>query len=125
MITIATFMTSAVWHGFYPGYFIVFFIFALMFEAAKDIWKLRQKFIYPVLPNKTVRAVVAHVLTNVTAFYGGIVFTALTLENGLKFMNATFFAVPIGLVTILVLVRGLGLKPDRSPHAQSQKPLSA
>ena len=42
-----TYMVSAFWHGFYPMYFLVFFLYAVIAENYKDIYKLCVK--YPIL----------------------------------------------------------------------------
>jgi lysophospholipid acyltransferase len=38
---LATFVTSAFWHGFYPFYYVMFFFCALLGELSKDIYRSR------------------------------------------------------------------------------------
>ena len=35
--TLAVFITSSVWHGFYPGYYMMFLTFGLMLEAGRMV----------------------------------------------------------------------------------------
>lgn len=35
--TLATFMVSAWWHGFYPGYYLTFIYIGVMVEAARKV----------------------------------------------------------------------------------------
>lgn len=37
--TIIVFLVSAFWHGFYPFYYIMFFLAAILSEVTKDIFK--------------------------------------------------------------------------------------
>ena len=39
-VTIVTFIVSAFWHGFYPGYYIFFVLLAFVQEIAKDTRRL-------------------------------------------------------------------------------------
>ena len=41
--------------------------------------------------------------------YLGITFSALTFENGFKYLNSTYWLVPTFLVTVMIVSRGFGL----------------
>lgn len=100
------FLTSAFWHGFYPMYYIMFFLAAVLSECTKDVYKC---WIYFQAIPKPVRYICAHLLTMGCMNWFGILIAALTFENGFRFMNNVFWIVPIGLFTVLGLFRGLGL----------------
>ena len=38
--TLAVFITSSIWHGFYPGYYMMFLTFGLMLEAGRMVTKV-------------------------------------------------------------------------------------
>jgi len=100
------FLTSAFWHGFYPFYYIMFFLAAILSEVTKDIYK--SWIFFQVIPKK-VRYFIAHLFSMCCMNYLGIIFTSLTFTNGGKFMARTYYCVPIGLFVVLALTRGLNI----------------
>jgi len=118
-----TFLVSALWHGFYPFYYIMFFLAAILSEVAKDVFKARSLFGFIPGPMR-------HILGNFFSFlcmnYFGILITALTFERGGAFMAYTWYLVPIGLFVTLGLSRSLGLvriaqKKDAAKKASQEK----
>ena len=100
------FLVSAFWHGFYPFYYIMFFLAAVLSEVAKDIFKARCLFSFiPALP----RHILANFLSMLCLNYFGILINALTFERGGAFMAATWYLVPVGLFAVLGVSRSLGL----------------
>jgi len=53
-------MMSAFWHGFYPGYYMMFFGFALIGEVTKDFYK--AWILFEPIPAR-VRSVIAWIAT--------------------------------------------------------------
>jgi lysophospholipid acyltransferase len=41
---LATFIVSAFWHGFYPFYYVMFFLAAFFVELTKDVFRSRVLF---------------------------------------------------------------------------------
>jgi hypothetical protein len=41
-----TFIVSAFWHGFYPFYYVMFFVAAILGELTKDLYKSRIFFAF-------------------------------------------------------------------------------
>lgn len=41
--TTITLLTSGLWHGFYPAYFVTFFHWALCLQICGEFWKFRTK----------------------------------------------------------------------------------
>jgi lysophospholipid acyltransferase len=54
------FMVSAFWHGFYPFYYVTFFLLFLFTEVAKDLYKGKKYLFYGLIPFPFVR----HFLAN-------------------------------------------------------------
>jgi len=100
------FLTSAFWHGFYPFYYIMFFLAAILSEVTKDIFK--SWIFFQAIPKK-VRYFCAHLLSMSCMNYLGIIFTSLTFENGGKFMGATNYIVPVAMFSVLGFTRGVNL----------------
>ena len=101
-----TFLVSAFWHGFYPFYYIMFFLAAILSEVAKDVFKARILFSF--IPGP-LRGVLGTFFSMVCLNYFGILINALTFERGGAFMAATYYIVPIGLFGTLALSRSIGL----------------
>ena len=99
-------MMSAFWHGFYPGYYTMFFGFALVGEITKDFYK--SWILFKSIP-EPIRKLGAWVFTQNALGYYGCTFMALTLDNTKAFLKSTNYIGIIVLISTLVLVRGLGL----------------
>ena len=117
---IMTFLVSAFWHGFYPFYYIMFFFAAILSEVAKDIYKARV--IFGFIP-AALRPLVGNFFAMLCMNYLGILQTALTFENGGRFMHATYGLVPVGLLIILTLSRSLGLVKIAQKMDAAKKPV--
>ena len=42
---LAAMMMSAFWHGFYPGYYVMFFFFGIINEVTKDVYRAWPLFV--------------------------------------------------------------------------------
>ena len=78
----------------------------MMQFAHKDVyqcWLLFQP-----IP-KPIRKAAAFIITQFSINYCGIQQNALLYANGMRYMQATYFYIPLHLVSVLVATRGLGL----------------
>lgn len=106
--SMSTFVVSAFWHGFYPSYYIMFVLAAILNEINKDIYK--SWFIFKsFMPIYAIRYLAAHVLSFIAMNYFGILFQALTVERTMWYLKETLYGVPIGLVSLLIFVRAINL----------------
>ena len=78
-VSMATFMVSAFWHGFYPYYYFMFFQAALFSELTKDLFKARALFSF--IPHP-LGSILANVLSLFYMGYLGVCFNNLTFERG-------------------------------------------
>ena len=101
-----TFLVSAFWHGFYPFYYIMFFLAAVLSEVAKDIFKARSLFSF--IPGP-LRHLLGNFFSLLCMNYLGILISALTFERGGAFMAYTCYLVPVGLFGVLAFSRSVGL----------------
>ena len=102
----STFIVSAFWHGFYPFYYVMFFFAAIMNEASKDLYKARYLFRF--VP-KEIAPYLANFVTMITLNYCGVMFNALTFENGIRFGNYTYWIIYVLVTLVLILSRTFGL----------------
>ena len=105
-ISLGTFAVSAFWHGFYPFYYVMFFMSAVFVELAKDVYRCRILFSF--IP-AGLRHPIANILTMICLNYFGTSFNALTFERGFTFGRGQNHFVFICVPLALGLVKGLGL----------------
>jgi len=93
---LVTFMVSALWHGFYPEYFIGFFIIFLHMQTARFIyragWKFRR---YSDQSLYVIRYILNHIVFN----YFGCGFMILDWKKSVSFYKNTWY---IGAAVIAV-----------------------
>ncbi|EFA78146.1 membrane bound O-acyl transferase family protein [Heterostelium album PN500] len=109
--TLATYATSAFWHGFYPGYYIFFISTTFLTEVAKDIRrKIRPFFVSgaeekPIQPWKKLYDIVGVMVTAWWLNFLGASFLLLSLERTLVFWGVFRFIPLIMLVGAFILLR--------------------
>ena len=104
--TMITFTISAIWHGLYPFYYIMFFYCALIVELSKEIFRSRSLFSF-------IPPVVAHWLANqmtmICLNYLGTAFNLLTFEKGNNFAKTTYYFVFISIFATLFVWKAFGI----------------
>ena len=100
------FLMSGVWHGFYPFYYVMFFMIALLSEINKDIYK--SQILFKAIPN-WLQFTIAYIMSCGGIHYLGIAFTQLSFENGNNFFKATYYFVIILIFLLLFLSRSLNM----------------
>lgn len=89
-----TFIVSAIWHGFYPGYLLAFFHWSLFTMVAKKAYYASKKFpnhAYDHLVYRLVRLIFNTYILN----YFGVFFTLLSFDLILIYMKNTYYLGPI------------------------------
>ncbi|CCG81157.1 MBOAT family protein [Taphrina deformans PYCC 5710] len=131
--TMATFATSAIWHGFYPGYYFAFATGALAQTMGKYYRRnFRPFFVTPVQPSAkgdsraTVKQsasfshklgydIVSWIVTQYTWAYIVQPFVVLTLMGSLRFWSRYYFIVHIGMfITFAFFNSGASVPLKRS-----------
>tara|TARA_B110000285_G_C14974893_1_gene538451 strand:- start:82 stop:504 length:423 start_codon:yes stop_codon:yes gene_type:complete len=105
-VSLGTFAISAFWHGFYPFYYVMFFMSALFVELSKEIYRCRILFSF--IPS-SMRHPIANIMCMIVLNYFGTSFNALTFERGLTFGAGQNHFVFILIPIVLFLVKSLGL----------------
>ncbi|KAL6777134.1 LPT1 [Auxenochlorella protothecoides x Auxenochlorella symbiontica] len=111
--TLATQLTSGVWHGLFPGYWAFFATSALMFEASKVIYRYEQG--WPVWARSFWPWQAAKMaLTSCVLNYAAMSFLVLTWQDTWNLWRSVGFY-GHGLVLTIMLV-GAVLPPRRRPR---------
>ena len=104
--TLITFTVSAVWHGLYPFYYVMFFFCTVMVELSKEIFRSRSLFSFL---NSSQSHVLGNVLSLICLNYLGVAFTLLSFERGINFLRATYCLIPAFISLLLILWKTLGI----------------
>lgn len=94
--SLITFATSALWHGFYPGYYLTFVLASLIQTVAKHFRRLvRPFFLDPVTgharPTKKYYDFASYLVTQITFSFATTPFLTLTLPASLHVWSALYF----------------------------------
>ena len=113
-------MTSAVWHGLYPGYYLAFGTLTLQVEFQKTLYKnvrprLEQAFGKESAVMKLYQAFQL-LYTQSTIAYIFVPFVVLSFEESFKMYVSTYFILHLfAVVGIFVVKRFLPLKQPKRP----------
>ncbi|KAK9688448.1 Lysophospholipid acyltransferase [Basidiobolus ranarum] len=123
MATLATFGVSAFWHGFYPGYYMMFLSASMVSGVAAKMRKtVRPYFLQPDMKTPTSGKVVYDLLswfaTQTTINYLTMSFLILSFKESIIIWSANYF---IGHVIILSMMAFFALARPK-PWSQAPKP---
>ncbi|KAF7558649.1 hypothetical protein G7046_g5509 [Stylonectria norvegica] len=105
--SLTTFATSALWHGFYPGYYLAFILASLIQTAAKHCRRnIRPFFLDPITgnpsPKKKYYDIVTYLATQLTFSFTTTPFLVLTFSGSiLAWSRVYFYAVIWTLATLI------------------------
>ncbi|KAI8325710.1 MBOAT-domain-containing protein [Martensiomyces pterosporus] len=126
--TILTFMVSAWWHGFYPGYYLTFLVASLASSAARILRRnLRPLVVDKEDPKTRTRAKMAYDLAGWTISKYALDFVVapfmvLSLSLSLKAWYNNYFLLPIGVALVEIAFRVLGAGRYIHAFASSKAP---
>jgi len=114
----AVYFVSALWHGFYPGYYITFFSVAFFTMAARKV----RRTIRPLFQSSSSMAFIYDIITwtftRLACPYLAAPFVFLSLKNSWAFYSGNLFFLHILAATaILVLPEGKSARSERNPDA--------
>ncbi|KAI8595699.1 MBOAT, membrane-bound O-acyltransferase family-domain-containing protein [Dissophora ornata] len=124
--TFSTFAVSALWHGFYPGYYLLFASAAFALTAGKLLRAhLRPRFVSATTGKTPLWYNLAGtVITQMTINYMSMPFLILTLKDSLELWKDLYFVVHIGVIAIILLTPVLfpvKRKSKKEQQKQSEK----
>ncbi|CAF9941925.1 MAG: lysophospholipid acyltransferase [Alectoria fallacina] len=101
--SLATFVTSAFWHGFYPGYYLTFVLGAFLQTIAKNFRRhIRPFFLTPdgqrPTPYKLYYDVLSYLVTQTAFSFTTVPFVLLTLPDSLLVWIRVYFYTVLGAV---------------------------
>ena len=101
--SMATFATSAFWHGFYPGYYLSFILAAFLQTIAKNTRRhVRPLFLTPdgknSLPSKRYYDFATYLITQLAFCFTTVPFVILTLPDSLLVWGRVYFYTIIGVI---------------------------
>ncbi|KAJ2009731.1 Lysophospholipid acyltransferase [Coemansia thaxteri] len=108
--TVLTFLVSAWWHGFYPGYYLTFVIAALVASAARTL----RRSLNPLVSQsnsvsiKSAYDLVGWAMSKYALDFSVSPFMVLTLPLSLRAWRNNYFAVPLAVILIHVFFNTLG-----------------
>jgi lysophospholipid acyltransferase len=106
LASLITFMVSAFWHGFYPLYYVFFFLFYIIEQICSILEEDYN--LFKVIENKNV--VVKYLFSFFTMTFHnnlGIVFVLLDLHKAWAFTKNTYFLYPLMVFGLYFLVKNL------------------
>lgn len=104
--SVKTFMVSAIWHGFYPYYYYMFFLCGVVVELAKDIY--RARILFEFIP-ASMRHFVGNIVTLIFLNYLGTSFGLLSFEKGGNLAKGTNYIIMVLMIGSLVMSKSLGM----------------
>lgn len=101
--SMATFVTSATWHGFYPGYYLTFVLASFIQTVAKNFRRYcRPFFLDPAtqkpLPSKRLYDVFSYLVTQLTFTFATTPFLLLTMDTSLLVWSRVYFYAVGGII---------------------------
>ncbi|KAJ2390296.1 Lysophospholipid acyltransferase [Coemansia sp. RSA 2611] len=113
--TVLTFLVSAWWHGFYPGYYLTFVLAALAANAARILRRNLHALValdeHSSATRRTVRRaydVAGWILSKYTLDFVAAPFMVLSFGTSLRIWQANCYVVPLAVLAIFVAFSGLG-----------------
>ncbi|KAI8349248.1 MBOAT, membrane-bound O-acyltransferase family-domain-containing protein, partial [Mortierella sp. GBAus27b] len=103
--TFATFAVSAFWHGFYPGYYLMFISAAMALTAGKLLRAhLRPRFVSATTGKTPLwYNALGMLITQLSMNYLSMSFLILSLKDSLGLWKDLYFVVHIGIMAVILL----------------------
>jgi len=108
------YFVSALWHGFYPGYYVTFFSVAFLTLAARKVRRNVRPFFQTSPQLAMVYDVITWTCTRISCPYLAAPFIFLSLRNTWTFYSSYYFSVHLAAAAlILVLPEGKSSRPAK------------
>ncbi|XP_033640139.1 membrane-bound O-acyltransferase domain-containing protein 2-like [Asterias rubens] len=113
-----TFLLSAIWHGFYPGYFATFISAPLFVSASFKVRYLVRPYFLSSTQLKLFYDVITWACTYISLAYVIVPFSFLKLDLTLKYFNSVYWCLHILCLLILLTFPS---KPKPGKHKSGEK----
>ncbi|XP_049869292.1 lysophospholipid acyltransferase 6 [Pectinophora gossypiella] len=116
--TARVYALSAVWHGFYPGYYLTFFAGGIFTVAARKIRGVARPMFLGSRSKKLFYDFLSVVTTRVAMTYATVPFVVLHLAPSLAFYGKLYYSLHF-------IALGAMLLPDKSTHSSTSSSVSS
>ncbi|XP_018575439.1 lysophospholipid acyltransferase 1 [Anoplophora glabripennis] len=116
--TILTYGLSAIWHGFYPGYYITFLSAAIFTFAARTVRRHVRGYFMGSNESKLLYDILTFIVTHFVLAYVTFPFVLLEFWASIRLYNKMFWCIHIFAVTALIFVPKFVQKPTKAEYTQ-------
>ena len=128
--TMATFVTSAFWHGFYPGYYLAFILAAFLQTVAKNFRRsIRPFFLAPgsnsiPLPSKKYYDFASYLTTQLAFSFTVSAFILLDFSSCMTVWTRVYWYTPIGVVLSMAFFATPAVKVELARRLKARAALA-
>ncbi|CEF68933.1 Membrane bound O-acyl transferase, MBOAT family-containing protein [Strongyloides ratti] len=119
--TMGTFVLSAIWHGFHPGYYVTFTIAALFTNASRIFRKYFRYHFTSSNDKKQMYDIFTFVVTRLAIIYGAIPFALETFYKSTVFLKQFYFCGHFIALAVIFIVPNIFEKPSFSENHTIKK----
>ncbi|CAG9860475.1 unnamed protein product [Phyllotreta striolata] len=102
--TVATYLLSALWHGFYPGYYLTFLSGALFTFASRQVRRHVRNYFMESREAKLLYDLITFAVTHFVLAYITFPFVSLEFYSSIVLYNKMFWCLHIGAAVALIFV---------------------
>ncbi|CAF0959983.1 unnamed protein product [Adineta ricciae] len=120
--TLGVFVLSALWHGFYPGYYVCFILAAFETYAGRGIRRQIRPYFQVNAITKAIYACITWFGTQVGLNFAVTPFVLMEVQKVWYFYKTWYFIVPIASVVLALTLNGASTKKSsKKPEAPPQE----
>jgi len=116
--TLSVFVLSALWHGFYPGYYVCFVLAAFATYAGRGIRRQIRPYFQKNATTKAIYAVLTWSGTMITVNFVTTPFVLMEIRKAWYFYKTWYFVVPITIITLALVLNGASTKKQNKKQTQ-------
>uniref|UniRef100_A0A0K0DYI1 Membrane-bound O-acyltransferase domain-containing protein n=1 Tax=Strongyloides stercoralis TaxID=6248 RepID=A0A0K0DYI1_STRER len=109
--TLGTFILSAIWHGFHPGYYVTFTTAAIFTDASRIFRKYFRPYFILSSENKQMYDIFTFFVTRLAIIYGAIPFSLETFYKSIIFLKQFYFGGHLIAIVIIFVIPIIFEKP--------------
>lgn len=118
--TILTYTLSAIWHGFYAGYYLTFLSGALFTFAARTVRRHVRAYFTDSFEAKLLYDIITFIVTHLVLAYITFPFVLLEFEGSIRLYNKMYWCLHVAAVLALILTPKLIRKRTASSNVASK-----
>ncbi|CAF2769942.1 unnamed protein product [Rotaria sp. Silwood2] len=119
--TLGVFVLSALWHGFYPGYYVSFILAAFQTYAGRGIRRQIRPYFQKNQITKYIYACLTWLGTQIGLYFIVTPFILLEIRKAWYFYKTWYFIIPIMSIILALVLNGASSKPKKKQEQQLEK----